>query len=245
MVAAADMVNIRLAAVRDRITVPRMKPVERNKRRIYGRLCLSIQDLVLVYRLVAETKQPFDFEYGYDAIESVEDFDTLRETRRSVPEIRVSNEQIVLWVRRWGAELEARNRTLAEGPAKLFLEIDELLRNRQVFLSHRKQIGVASILYVLLIVSLLPALFYPQQYMQRLPVIFYLSYFIIVVWTGICAVLTRRVKIKWDRRLRVASIAESVIASVIGGVIVAVLIFLGGVYLAPVVTPLLPPLFSH
>jgi hypothetical protein len=216
-----------------------MKPVERNKRRTYTRLCLRIQDLERIYRLVAETKQRFDFEYGDDAIESAEDFVKLREMRKSAPYLRVSTEQIELWIRVWGAELEARSRTLAEGPAKLFLEIDDILRNREVFWSQLKLMWGWLILGVLLAGGgSLVALLDPQQYTQRH--LAEVSYLLILLAGTVIYVQTRRVKIKWDRQLRFAPILEKVIASVIAGVIVLVLGFLGGVYLAPVARPFLP-----
>ena len=137
-----------------------MKPVERNKRRTYTRLCLRIQDLERIYRLVAETRQRFDFEHGDDAIESAEDFDELREMRKSAPYLRMFSEQILLWIRPWSGELEARSRTLPEGAAKLFLEIDDILRNREVFWSQRKLMCVWAISIVLLAGGSLIALLY-------------------------------------------------------------------------------------
>jgi hypothetical protein len=220
-----------------------MKPVERNKRRTYTRLCLRIEDLERIYRLVAETKQPFDFEYGEDAIESAEDFDKLREMRKSAPHLRVFSEQILLWIRPWGAELEARSRTLAEGSAKLFVEIDEILLNRKVFWSKRKLMCVWSILIVLLLGGLLVALLDPQQYTKHN--LAEISYLIVLPWAVIGMVLTRRVKIKWDRQLRFAPILEKVIVSVIGSLIVATIVFLAGVYLGPVVKPFLPQISSR
>jgi hypothetical protein len=220
-----------------------MRPVERDNKRIYSRLCLRIEHLEQIYRLVVAAKHRFDFEYGDDVIEGIEDFDKLREMRKPARYIRVFSEQIVLAIMPLRAELEVRNRTLTEGTAKLLLEIDQILRNQQTFWSGAKLANLWRLIMVL--VGLVGGFVVTNPHGVRQIFAAIALLIVVILFYLFNKLMLRRVKIKWDRQLHFAPILQTVISSVIAGVIVLIIAFFGGVYLQPVVKPFLDHMFSH
>jgi hypothetical protein len=217
-----------------------MRPVERDTKRNYSRLCLRIEHLEEIYRLVVAANHRFDFEYGDDVIEGIEDFDKLREMRKSARYIRVFSEQIRLPIRPASADLEARNLTLA-GIGILLLEIDQILRNQQTFWSVAKLVFLGRFFMLLIIFAVGFWLANPQG-VHGIPFIvttlIFLSFATLISFCQF--MISRRVKIKWGRQLHFAPILEKVISSVIANIIFSIIAFFVGVYLAPIVKPFLP-----
>jgi hypothetical protein len=220
-----------------------MRPVKRDDQRIYSRLCLSMEHLEEIYRLVVAAKHRFEFEYGDDVIEGIQDFDKLREMRKSPRQVRVSSEQIRLLIQPWRAELDTRYSS-AEGTAKLLLDIDNILRHQEAFWYPSKVFKINLLLLVLSGIYVVSSWF-TEASMVSLLISIVLAAAVTANTLLFISVLRRRVKIKWGRQLHFAPILEKVLSSVIAGVIVLIIAFFGGVYLQPVVKPFLDQMFSH
>jgi hypothetical protein len=220
-----------------------MRPVERDNRRIYSRLCLRMEHLEEIYRLVAAAKHRFDFEYGDNVIEGIEDFDKLREMRKSPRYVRVFSEQIRLAILPWRAELD-NSYSPTEGTAKLLLDIDNILRHQEAFWNPSKVLNV-NVFLLILSVILVVTFWFTEASAVKLPISVALLTAVISITLLFISVSRRRVKIKWDRQFHFAPILEKVISSVIAGVVVLIIGFFGGVYLAPVVKPFLDQMFSR
>jgi len=72
-----------------------------------------------------------------------------------------------------------------------------------------------------------------------------ISYVIVSAWVISAFVLMRRVKIKWDRKLRFAPDPEKVTSSLVAYLIGSVITFFATLYWQPVVKPLIDKIISE
>jgi hypothetical protein len=211
---------------------------------LWRRVWLHADHPIEIYRWLSESNDGFVYEFGDWRVESLNDFDQIKQTRKPPRRIYVRNRDLSLSVYPHLVQLNAHGK-LTNINGQAFIAVDNLLRRQTrgwniplflllLILSINWIIQACILLGVMNLSSLLKNIILAATGA-------YCAWFVLFHIRGL-----RYVQIKWPSRPHavLAQTIASVVATVIGGLILAFIVFLIERYFNPDIKPYLDKIFA-